>query len=67
MTAIRKNPANRYPNMHILLDDLGKVDDPSARLCASPAKDDRYEPESEAGKLLAAALERNVTRRSRVR
>jgi serine/threonine protein kinase len=67
MTAIRKNPANRYPNMHILLDDLGKVDDASARLWAGPAKDDRYEPQSEAGKLLAAALERNVKGRPRAR
>jgi serine/threonine-protein kinase len=60
LTAIRKNPSNRYPAMDIFFDDLGKLTDPHARLWASPAAEDRYEPESELGKLVSDALARNL-------
>jgi serine/threonine-protein kinase len=58
MTAIRKRPAERYPAMDIFFDDLGKLDDPNAKLWASPgeAPDDRYEPQSIIGKHVAGAL-----------
>ncbi|MBW2522947.1 MAG: protein kinase [Deltaproteobacteria bacterium] len=67
LTATRKSPAHRYPTMHVLLDDLGKIGDGRAKLWAGPAQEDRYEPETKAGKLLADALARNVRRPPRAR
>jgi serine/threonine-protein kinase len=62
-TAIRKNPNNRYPAMDILFDDLGKLDDPEAKLWAGPVESDRYAPSSKVSKLVAESLGRVIGRR----
>jgi serine/threonine-protein kinase len=59
MTAIRKQPSQRYPEMDIFFDDLGKLEDPQARLWAAPHEgEDRYTPTSEIGRLVASSLAR---------
>lgn len=61
-TAIRKQPAQRYPAMDIFFDDLGKLEDPSAKLWASPPDSiDRYQPTTEIGKLVASSLARALS------
>jgi len=62
-TAIRKNPDNRYPAMDIFFDDLGKLDDPDAKLWAGPVESDRYEPQSRVSRLVAESLGRVIGRR----
>jgi serine/threonine protein kinase len=62
-TAIRKAPNERYPEMDIMFDDLGKLDDPKARLWASKYDTpDHYEPTSEIGRQIAKALGRVVAK-----
>jgi eukaryotic-like serine/threonine-protein kinase len=63
-TALRKDPNNRYPAMDILFDDLGKLDDPDARLWAGPVEGDRYKPSSRVSEEVARSLARVIGRRT---
>ena len=58
MTAIRKSPDQRYPDMDIFFDDLHKLEQPRARLWAGALEEDRYEPKTTIGKLVASSLAR---------
>ncbi len=60
-TATRKQPSQRYPAMDIFFDDLGKLEDASAKLWASPPDSvDRYQPTTEIGRLVADSLARAI-------
>jgi serine/threonine-protein kinase len=60
MTATQKDPANRYPSMQELFDDLGRLAQRDAALHARPVDEDAYQPQSQMGKLVAEALSRNI-------
>lgn len=62
--ATQKNPENRYPTMQHFFDDIGRLAHPNTELFASPAGDTSYEPRSKMGKLVAAALQKNIDRPS---
>lgn len=64
LTAVRKNPENRYPNMQALLDDIERVSNGrtphGVQLKRSP---DRYEPRSELGRSALELLTRRHSSR----
>jgi serine/threonine-protein kinase len=66
LTAIRKNPAHRYPTMNAFFDDLGRLGSPSHEPNAVPwtpgGEPDAYHPQSKVGEMVAEALKRNLTR-----
>lgn len=60
MMAICKDPKHRYPAMSVMFDDLAKLADPRAKLWAEAVEPARYEPQTEVGRRLSAALARHL-------
>ena len=60
MRALRKDPAQRHPDMLALAADLRALTDPSAQLSRELEPDDRYPARTELGRHIAVSLARNL-------
>ncbi len=60
LTAIQKRPDNRYADMAIFYDDLGRVLTDRQSLWASLKQADSYQPTSSVAKLVASSLNRAI-------